>query len=353
MTTGLLYDPVFLEHETSQGHPECRERLEVSIQHLKQQSWFGSLTQLSPRAADMKWIRSVHSFDYIERAKTACLSGNYFLDSVDVSICPESFNIARKAVGAVLEIADKVINKEIDNGLALIRPPGHHAEQDQALGFCLFNNVAILAKYLQKQYQLDKILILDWDVHHGNGTQHTFEADPSVLYISTHQYPFYPGTGAYSETGIHKGAGATLNCPMPAGASDSDYELAFKDQILPRIDEFKPDYLGISSMSGEVSFYQNILEIIKQIFEDKNVLYGTQSIFSEGISLDILSCLILGTPVNNEPLLTQLIGRIIRTYDGKKQPTVVDVHLVGNTAKRQANARLGYYIKQGYEVSTL
>ncbi len=299
MTTGLLYDPVFLEHETSQGHPECRQRLEVSIQHLKQQSWFDQLTQLSPRTADLKWIESVHSFDYIKRAEAACSSGNHFLDSMDVSICPESFNIAREATGAVLEMADKVINNDIDNGLALIRPPGHHAEQDQALGFCLFNNVAILAKYLQKQYQLDKILILDWDVHHGNGTQHTFEADPSVLYISTHQYPFYPGTGAYSETGIHKGAGTTLNCPMPAGANDSDYELAFKDQILPRIDEFKPeaiiisagfdahkdDPLGQINLSAE--FYawmtERIMEKAEQ-YSDKRII----SVLEGGYNLDML-----------------------------------------------------------------
>lgn len=247
MTTGLLYDPVFLEHKTSQGHPECSERLQVSIQHLKQQSWFDSLTHLASEPADLKWIESVHHYDYIKRAQATCASGSDFLDSMDVSICPKSYEIALLATGAVLEIADKVINQEIDNGLALIRPPGHHAEQDQALGFCLFNNVAILAKYLQQQYQLDKILILDWDVHHGNGTQHTFEDDPSVLYISTHQYPFYPGTGAYSETGIHQGVGATLNCPMLAGANDTVYELAFKDKILPKIDEFKPEAIIISA----------------------------------------------------------------------------------------------------------
>ncbi len=299
MTTGLLYDPVFLEHETSQGHPECRQRLEVSIQHLKQQSWFDQLTQLSPRTADLKWIESVHSLDYIKRAEAACSSGNHFLDSMDVSICPESFNIAREATGAVLEMADKVINNDIDNGLALIRPPGHHAEQDQALGFCLFNNVAILAKYLQKQYQLDKILILDWDVHHGNGSQHTFEADPSVLYISTHQYPFYPGMGAYSETGIHKGAGTTLNCPMPAGANDSDYELAFKDKILPKIDEFKPeaiiisagfdahkdDPLGQINLSAE--FYawmtERIMEKAEQ-YSEKRII----SVLEGGYNLDML-----------------------------------------------------------------
>ena len=299
MTTGLLYDPVFLEHETSQGHPECRQRLEVSIQHLKLQTWFDQLTQLSPRTADLKWIESVHSLDYIKRAEAACSSGNHFLDSMDVSICPESFNIAREATGAVLEIADRVINKDIDNGLALIRPPGHHAEQDQALGFCLFNNVAILAKYLQKQYQLDKILILDWDVHHGNGSQHTFEADPSVLYISTHQYPFYPGTGAYSETGIHKGAGTTLNCPMPAGANDSDYELAFKDKILPKIDEFKPEVIIISAgfdahkddplgqINLSAEFYawmtERIMEKAEQ-YSDKRII----SVLEGGYNLDML-----------------------------------------------------------------
>lgn len=299
MSTGLLYDPVFLEHKTSAGHPECSERLDVSIQYLKQQSWFDSLTHLSPNIAELNWIESVHSLDYIKRAETTCLSGNDFLDSMDVSICPRSYDIARMATGGVLEVADRVINKEIDNGLALIRPPGHHAEQDQALGFCLFNNVAILAKYLQSQYQLDKILILDWDVHHGNGTQHSFESDPSVLYISTHQYPFYPGTGAYSETGISKGVGATLNCPMPAGANDSDYKLAFKDKILPRIDEFKPeaiiisagfdahrdDPLGQVNLSAE--FYSWMTERIMEKAEkhsDKRII----SVLEGGYNLDML-----------------------------------------------------------------
>ena len=299
MKTGLLYDRVFLEHKTSQGHPECSERLQVSIQHLEQQSWFDSLIHLVPKTADLKWIESVHNLDYIKRAQATCSSGNHFLDSMDVSICPESYDIALLATGAVLEIADKVINKEIKNGLALIRPPGHHAEHDQALGFCLFNNVAILAKYLQQRHQLDKILILDWDVHHGNGTQHTFEDDPSVLYISTHQYPFYPGTGAYSETGIHQGVGATLNCPMPAGASDSDYELAFIDSILPKIDEFRPeaiiisagfdahidDPLGQINLSAEFFAWmtERVMEKAEQ-YSDKRII----SVLEGGYNLDML-----------------------------------------------------------------
>ena len=299
MTTGLLYDPVFLEHKTGQDHPECSERLQVSMQHLKQQIWFDSLARLTPITADLNWIGSVHSLDYIKHVEMTCSSDNDFLDSMDVSICPKSYDIALLAAGAVIEIANKVINKEIDNGLALIRPPGHHAEQDQALGFCLFNNVAILAKYLQQQYQLDKILILDWDVHHGNGTQHTFESDPSILYISTHQYPFYPGTGAYSETGISHGIGATLNCPMSAGASDSDYELAFKDKILPKIDEFKPEAIIISAgfdahiddPLGQVNlsteFYawmtERIMEKAEQ-YSDNRII----SVLEGGYNLDML-----------------------------------------------------------------
>ena len=151
------------------------------------------------------------------------------------------------AAGGVTALADNVISREIDNGFALIRPPGHHAERSMALGFCLFNNVAILARYLQKHHGLDRILVMDWDVHHGNGTQHTFEEDPSVLYISLHQYPFYPGTGAAHETGNGRGRGATLNCPMPAGATDEDYRVAFSQQILPKIDAFKPEAVLISA----------------------------------------------------------------------------------------------------------
>ena len=135
----------------------------------------------------------------------------------------------------------------LNNGFALIRPPGHHAERDVALGFCLFNNIVIAACYLQQEYGLEKIVILDWDVHHGNGTQHSFESDPSIFYISLHQYPHYPGTGAYSETGIGDGSGTTLNCPMPAGSDDSHYEQAFREKILPAVNDYGPDAILISA----------------------------------------------------------------------------------------------------------
>lgn len=247
MTTGFLYDPVFLKHNTGPGHPECSERLAVSIDHLQKQSWFNGLTQLKPVKADLEWIRLLHDDKYISRAEATCRSGTPFLDSMDVMVSPESYDIALLAAGSMLGMADQLMDKSIDNGFALLRPPGHHAERNMALGFCLFNNVAILARYLQKQHGLEKILILDWDVHHGNGTQHLFEEDPSILYISTHQYPYYPGTGAWSETGIGQGQGATLNCPMAEGSGDKEYELAFMEKILPKIDEFKPDAIIISA----------------------------------------------------------------------------------------------------------
>lgn len=247
MSSGFLYDPVFLDHDTGAGHPECSERLRSSLDYLSQQHWFQSLEEIPSITAERKWIECVHDDEYIKRAKETCHAGSGYLDSMDVSVCEKSYDIALLAAGSVLNLADHIIENKIDNGFAMIRPPGHHAEKHTALGFCLFNNVAILARYLQKQHGLDKILILDWDVHHGNGTQHLFEEDPSVLYISTHQYPFYPGTGSVSENGQGRGQGATLNCPMNAGSTDKEYELAFMQKILPKFDEFKPEVIIISA----------------------------------------------------------------------------------------------------------
>ena len=247
MKTGFLFDPVYLHHDTGAGHPECSERLARSMQYLQDQHWFEQLQSIPSRMVEQDWLETVHDYQYINRAKKTCASGVPFLDSMDVSICKKSFDVALQATGGVLEIADQLVANHIDNGFALIRPPGHHAEKDMALGFCLFNNVAILARYLQKQHGINKVMILDWDVHHGNGTQHTFEDDPSVLYISTHQYPYYPGTGAWYETGSGRGEGATLNCPMSAGTGDAEYEKVFMEKILPKLDQFQPEMFIISA----------------------------------------------------------------------------------------------------------
>lgn len=247
VTTGFIYDEQFLAHDTGQGHPERPARLTEVMTAIGNTASLASLRRLDARAADLDVIESTHSLDYIKRAQQACDAGAPFLDTTDVTISPASCDVAFLAAGTPLVLADAVIAGTIDNGFALLRPPGHHAERTQAMGFCLFNNVAILARYLQNHHGLDKIAIVDWDVHHGNGTQHSFEADPSVLYVSTHQYPYYPGTGAASETGVGRGQGATLNCPMPAGAADAEYERVFTDQILPKLDDFEPECVIISA----------------------------------------------------------------------------------------------------------
>ena len=236
-----------MSHQTGAGHPECAERLSVTMEHLSTLPLQEKLKHYEPLSVEQEFIEANHSSAYLTRARQTCAGGSAFLDSLDVTVSEASYDVALKAAGATLALAQGVINEEISNGFALVRPPGHHAEHDQAMGFCILNNVAILARYLRAVHGLDKVLILDWDVHHGNGTQHTFEGDPSVLFASTHQYPFYPGTGAWSETGIGKGRGATLNCPMPAGSDDKDYEAAFMEKILPAIDQFKPEFIIISA----------------------------------------------------------------------------------------------------------
>ena len=245
--TGFVYDPRCLNHNPGLGHPERSERLVATLAHLEKQPWYASLahTLAVPLARD--WIHTVHAPDYVDRADAACQAGATHLDVPDVGISADSFGVARVAAGAGIALADRLMAGEIDNGFSLTRPPGHHAEQGLALGFCLFNNVAILARYLQRQHGLEKIAIVDWDVHHGNGTQHTFEEDGSVFYASLHQYPYYPGTGAYDETGAGAGSGATLNCPMRAESGDADFQAAFGEKVLPALNTFAPDAVLISA----------------------------------------------------------------------------------------------------------
>lgn len=247
MKTGFAYDQRFLNHDTGEGHPERADRLRSAISSLKQQPWFDQLHSYSPRMPERQWLETIHTPDYVSRVETEIQRGAAFVDSPDVAVSEHSFDAALLATGAALQLADGIMTGQIDNGFALVRPPGHHAEASTALGFCLLNSVAITARYLQQFHSVDKVLILDWDVHHGNGTQHSFEEDPSVLFISTHQYPHYPGTGAWTETGRGRGEGATLNCPMSAGSSDKDYEQVWRETILPKIDEFAPDAILLSA----------------------------------------------------------------------------------------------------------
>ncbi len=247
MNTAYIHDPLFLSHDTGSGHPERSARLVAVQDMISQQDWYPGLEQLSPVAVEQGWIELVHGDGYAERIRDACDAGESWIDTPDVAVSSNSYEVARNATGSFLSITDQVMAGQADNGFAMVRPPGHHAERDSAMGFCLFNSIAIAARYLQQQHDIERVLILDWDVHHGNGTQHTFERDSSVMFVSLHQYPFYPGSGAKSETGIGEGEGTTVNCPMSAGMGDGHYREAFNEVILPRVKKFDPDFILVSA----------------------------------------------------------------------------------------------------------
>jgi len=245
--TGFVYDPIYLEHKTTPGHPENPERLVHILNKLKAEGLYSQLVELKPRPADLNWIETVHSREYIERARKFCEGGAGYLDSLDVPISRRSYEAALMAAGGMLTAIDAVMEQDVTNAFCAVRPPGHHALEDKAMGFCIFNNIAIGARYIQKKHQLSKILIVDWDVHHGNGTQAEFYDDPNVLYFSVHQYPFYPGTGSQAERGSGSGLNSIINVPLPAGSGDDDYVGAFEKTLAPAAFAFSPDFVLISA----------------------------------------------------------------------------------------------------------
>jgi acetoin utilization deacetylase AcuC-like enzyme len=244
--TGIVYHDDFLLH-TNFYHPECKERLEAVMEKLKEKKVLQLLEIVVPREkASEETIALVHREDYIKGVEHACQSGSRQLD-MDTYLTPETYEVARLAVQGGLDAVDKVMGGELDRVFALLRPPGHHAEPNRGMGFCIFNNIAIASRYLQKKYGLKKIMIVDWDVHHGNSTQHIFEEEAGVLFFSVHQSPAYPGTGGLREVGRRDGVGYTINAPMPAGCGDEDYLKLFNKIVLPVMDEYKPKMLLVSA----------------------------------------------------------------------------------------------------------
>lgn len=246
-TVGFVYSDEFLTHVTPSGHPERADRLRTLTQHLKATTLWDSLIHISPAHATADQILAVHSQEHLDFIRNSCKAGGGLLDEGDTFAVEASYRVALLAVGAVLEAVDAVVEGRHRAAFCAVRPPGHHAEVGRAMGFCLFNNVAIAARYCQGTHNMKRIAILDWDVHHGNGTQHIFEADPTVLFISVHQYPFYPGTGARTERGTGNGEGYTLNIPLPAGSGETRYLQAFTEEIVPALERFAPDMLLISA----------------------------------------------------------------------------------------------------------
>jgi len=245
--TGIVKDPRYFNHEMGAYHVESPARLKTIYRALEEDRQLTSkLKIISPRLAQMEEILWIHEKNYYHLLESTQARERVILDP-DTSTNPSSFQTARLAVGGVLEAARAIMEEEITNAFALIRPPGHHAEKARAMGFCLFNNVAIAAEYLRRSYSVDRIVIFDWDVHHGNGTQNAFYNRDDVLYFSLHQYPHYPGTGHWSEIGQGPGQGLTINCPLQGGKGDADYLYALERLLSPIIDTYQPQFFLVSA----------------------------------------------------------------------------------------------------------
>lgn len=247
--TGFLYDERFLLHKTGPGHPECPDRLEAIYKGLEEAGLLPKLVTIQASRAKQRWVEAVHTPRHLIRFEEACMLHLPEYGCPDNQMCPETFDIAMLAVGGVLKMVDCLMEGKIDNGFCAVRPPGHHAEVSQALGFCYFNNVAIAARYCQLKWGVEKVGIVDFDVHHGNGTQHIFEQDPTVFYYSIHEHPSFsfPGTGREFETGTGAGEGFTLNSPVLPGQGDKEYKEILQRDLMPAFESFKPDVILVSA----------------------------------------------------------------------------------------------------------
>ena len=277
--TVVIYDDIYLKHDTGPNHPENSARIINTIEHLRSANCWQKLDIKKPRAATEAEVSAIHSTSQIEQIAEIARSGGGYLDP-DTYVSSDSYEAALNAAGAPLTAIDLIMDKKVDNAFCLVRPPGHHATPEKGMGFCLFNNVAIAAKYIQSRYSLDRIVIIDWDVHHGNGTQDAFYDDPSVMYFSMHRYPFYPGTGAEEETGKDSGSGFTINIPLSYNTEPQEYLKFFEDILEKRIKPFNPQFILISSgfdayrldpisgLSLEASDYNKLTKLTQNIAKD-------------------------------------------------------------------------------------
>ncbi len=331
MTVGLVYDPIYLKHDTG-AHVENYRRLVATIEVLEQSQLLDKLTALPPRAASIDELSLAHSDYHITRVQSFSSRGGGWLDG-DTVASPDSYEVALYAAGGMLHGVEAVMRGEVNHAFALVRPPGHHATPDEAMGFCLFNNIAIAAKYALENYNLERILIADFDVHHGNGTEEIFYSDPRVLYFSTHQYPHYPGTGAISDDGSGEGKGTTVNVPLPAYCGDSEYHRAYKEILVPLARRFKPQLILVSAgydlhwadqlslMELTVDGFGSIVSILKELADElcqgKLLLSLEGGYHLKALPLSIRATIevLLGSPLSTDPLGKPLGDLMPRNID--------------------------------------
>jgi acetoin utilization deacetylase AcuC-like enzyme len=246
-TTGLVIAEAYVEHLTGQGHPEQPGRVTAIVKRLQTDGLLDRARTITPRTATDEEILRCHAADYLRIVNEDVTEGLHRLSTGDTPLSARSLEVAQLAAGGLLTAVDEVLTGRLRNAFAVVRPPGHHATPKKGMGFCLFNNVAIAARHAQSKHGVSRVLIADWDVHHGNGTQDIFYEDGTVLFFDTHQHPLYPGTGAATETGKGAGVGLTINCPFPAGSGRKEIVGAFREKLLPAAQAFRPDLVLVSA----------------------------------------------------------------------------------------------------------
>ncbi len=291
MRTALIHHPIYEKHDTGPGHPETPRRYSAVMDALrKDEPFWSSLNEITPGKASKGVVQAAHTPQHFKRVEGAFEHGLDRLDA-DTTISMQSFEVSLFAAGGAIAGVDAVMQGEADNAFVVARPPGHHATAERAMGFCLFNNVAVAARHAQNQYkEIDRVAIIDWDVHHGNGTQGIFYNDPSVFFFSMHQYPWYPGTGSRGETGQGKGLGATMNVPVRADTAADEQRRMFDAAIWDIAKEFRPDLVMISA-----GFDAHLTDPLGQLrLEDADYASMTSTIkewAAEACSGRIVSCL--------------------------------------------------------------
>jgi len=291
MKTAIVHHPIYGKHDTGPGHPEMPQRYEIVMDSLRSDNvLWSSLTEITPEKASKGLVQAAHTPQHFRLVENAFSEGFDRLDA-DTTISMESFDASLFAAGGAIAAVDAVMQGDVDNAFVAVRPPGHHATSERPMGFCLFNNVAVAAKYAQNQYkEIDQVVVIDWDVHHGNGTQGIFYSDPSVFFFSMHQYPWYPGTGSRGETGHGRGLGWTMNVPVKANTRADEQKRMFEAALGDISAKFNPDFVFISA-----GFDAHLTDPLGQLrLEDEDYVLMTQAVkqwAAEVCSGRVVSCL--------------------------------------------------------------
>jgi acetoin utilization deacetylase AcuC-like enzyme len=317
--TQLIWSTDFQLHDTG-DHPERPARILALEQALSGAGMFANRQVHDPVPATLESILAVHSDLLIERVRRTAANGGAWMDQ-DTYVSGASYDIALLAAGAAIQAVDLVMSGDASRAFSLGRPPGHHAEPNRAMGFCLFNNVAVAARHAIEQHGLSRVAVIDWDVHHGNGTQAIFWEDPSVLFVSLHQFPFYPGSGAQSERGEGRGEGYTLNVPLPAGSENDVYLTAMQEIVVPALDAYQPELLLISAgFDAHRSDPLAQMNLTTDCFADfARLMQGVATRWSDG-----RVALVLEGGYNLQALGESVVA-VIRTLDGDTEVTGVDI----------------------------